>query len=89
MKGLSISKSSTQRTRFIYCSNSSWQIFWSFVCNWEKNTRIHLNLVVQLYIRTFWRNYSLEKELNSKDVAAFIVEPIQGEGGIIVPPTDI
>ncbi len=29
---------------------------------------------------------SLEKALYKKDVAAFIVEPIQGEGGIIVPP---
>jgi putrescine aminotransferase len=28
----------------------------------------------------------LEEELKSKDVAGFIVEPIQGEGGIIVPP---
>lgn len=28
----------------------------------------------------------LEQKLKSKDVAAFIVEPIQGEGGIIVPP---
>lgn len=28
----------------------------------------------------------LEEQLKSKDVAGFIVEPIQGEGGIIVPP---
>lgn len=28
---------------------------------------------------------ALEEKLKSKDVAAFIVEPIQGEGGIIVP----
>lgn len=29
---------------------------------------------------------ALEKSLNQKEAAAFIVEPIQGEGGIIVPP---
>jgi putrescine aminotransferase len=29
---------------------------------------------------------ALEEKLKAKDVAAFIVEPIQGEGGIIVPP---
>jgi putrescine aminotransferase len=29
---------------------------------------------------------ALEKELKDREAAAFIVEPIQGEGGIIVPP---
>ncbi|MCR4430043.1 MAG: aspartate aminotransferase family protein [Tepidanaerobacteraceae bacterium] len=29
---------------------------------------------------------ALEEKLRTKNVAAFIVEPIQGEGGIIVPP---
>lgn len=34
----------------------------------------------------YGRSEALEKALSAKDVAAFIVEPIQGEGGIIVPP---
>ncbi len=34
---------------------------------------------------TFCRLDELEEQLRQKDVAAFIVEPIQGEGGIIVP----
>ena len=29
---------------------------------------------------------SLEKALAKKDVAAFIVEPILGEGGVVMPP---
>lgn len=29
---------------------------------------------------------TLEQKLKAKDVAAFIVEPIQGEGGVVVPP---
>ncbi|MCL4403401.1 MAG: aminotransferase class III-fold pyridoxal phosphate-dependent enzyme [Candidatus Marsarchaeota archaeon] len=34
------------------------------------------------------KKYPLSKEMNPKDVAAMIVEPIQGEGGYIVPPKD-
>ncbi len=34
------------------------------------------------------RKYPLSKEVNPKEVAAMIVEPIQGEGGYIVPPKD-
>lgn len=31
---------------------------------------------------------ALDKHLSSKRVAAFIIEPIQAEGGIIIPPTE-
>jgi len=34
----------------------------------------------------FGETQALEEALKSNDVAAFIVEPVQGEGGIIVPP---
>lgn len=34
----------------------------------------------------FGDSYSLEKKIENGDVAAFIVEPIQGEGGVRVPP---
>ena len=34
------------------------------------------------------KKYPLSKEMNPKDVAAMVVEPIQGEGGYIVPPKD-
>jgi len=36
----------------------------------------------------FIRNQPLKHEINGKEVAAFFVEPIQGEGGYIVPPKD-
>ncbi len=32
------------------------------------------------------REYPFKKEVNPKEVSAFIAEPIQGEGGYIVPP---
>ncbi len=34
----------------------------------------------------FIKNYPLKGEVSGKEVAAFFVEPIQGEGGYIVPP---
>ncbi len=34
------------------------------------------------------KKFPLSKEVNPKEVSAFIVEPIQGEGGYIVPPKD-
>ena len=34
------------------------------------------------------KKYALSKEVSGKEVAGFFVEPIQGEGGYIVPPID-
>ncbi len=34
------------------------------------------------------RKYPLSKEVSGKEVAAFVLEPIQGEGGYVVPPMD-
>ncbi|BCS90865.1 MAG: aspartate aminotransferase family protein [Candidatus Micrarchaeota archaeon] len=34
------------------------------------------------------KEYPLKREVSPEEVAAFIVEPIQGEGGYIVPPKD-
>lgn len=34
------------------------------------------------------KKYPLSKELSPKEVSAFFIEPIQGEGGYIVPPQD-
>ncbi len=34
------------------------------------------------------KDYPLSKEVAGEEIAAFVVEPIQGEGGYIVPPKD-
>ena len=36
----------------------------------------------------FIREQPLKHEINGKEIAAFFVEPVQGEGGYIVPPKD-
>ena len=36
----------------------------------------HLDMVI----------HKIEKEIGAKNVAAIVIEPIQGEGGFIVPP---
>jgi 4-aminobutyrate aminotransferase len=34
------------------------------------------------------KKYPLSKEVSGKEIAAFVFEPIQGEGGYVVPPMD-
>ena len=34
------------------------------------------------------RKYPLSKEVSGKEIAAFVFEPVQGEGGYVVPPMD-
>ncbi|MGC8537660.1 MAG: aminotransferase class III-fold pyridoxal phosphate-dependent enzyme [Candidatus Micrarchaeia archaeon] len=34
------------------------------------------------------KKYPLSKEVSGKEIAAFVLEPIQGEGGYVVPPMD-
>ncbi len=36
----------------------------------------------------FMKNYTLGKEVPGEEVSAMLIEPIQGEGGYIVPPND-
>ena len=52
----------------------------------EKYQKYFHPLVPDCYGIPYGDLESLEKIIFKKDVAAFIVEPIQGEGGIIVPP---
>jgi putrescine aminotransferase len=85
---LKLARAATQRTRFIYCSNSfHGKSFGALsVTGREKYQNPFKPLLSNCTSVPFGEITPLEKELNSKDVAAFIVEPIQGEGGIIVPP---
>lgn len=52
----------------------------------EKYKRLYRPLLEGCYVVPYGDLEALEKALDNRDVAAFIVEPIQGEAGVIVPP---
>lgn len=52
----------------------------------EKYKKLFRPLLEGCYVVRFGNLEALEKALDNRDVAAFIIEPIQGEAGVIVPP---
>lgn len=53
----------------------------------DKYQRPFVPLVPECYMVPYGDAEALEQALQKGNIAAFIVEPIQGEGGIIVPPS--
>lgn len=85
---LKLARISTGRKFFVYCSNSfHGKTFGALsVTGREKYRKPFEPLLQDVREVPFGDVSALELALKSKDVAGFIVEPIQGEGGIIVPP---
>jgi putrescine aminotransferase len=52
----------------------------------EKYKKLFRPLLEGCYVVPYGDLKALEQALDNRDVAAFIVEPIQGEAGVIVPP---
>lgn len=53
----------------------------------EKYKKLFRPLLEGCYVVKFGDAAALDKALNNRDVAAFIIEPIQGEAGVILPPS--
>lgn len=76
------------RSKIVYCKDSfHGKTFGSLsVTGREKYQKPFQPLLPGCEAVPFGDLKALEGKLMSKDVAAFIVEPIQGEGGVMVPP---
>lgn len=85
---LKLARISTGRRFFVYCSNSfHGKTFGALsVTGREKYRKPFEPLLQDVREIPYGDVSALEVALKQRDVAGFIVEPIQGEGGIIVPP---
>ena len=85
---LKLSRAATGKPGIIYTENSfHGKSFGALsVTGREKYRKPFLPLLPETRQVPFGDAAALEDGLKSKDVAAFIVEPIQGEGGINLPP---
>lgn len=77
-----------ERSTIIYCENSFHGKSYGAlsVTGREKYRKPFTPLLPECEAVPFGNLEALEKMLASRQAAAFIVEPIQGEGGVIVPP---
>ncbi|SHF08229.1 putrescine aminotransferase [Thermoanaerobacter uzonensis DSM 18761] len=85
---LKLAKIASGKHKIVYCQNSfhGKSMGALSVTGREKYQKYFKPLVPETVPIPFGDEKALEETLKGRDVAAFIVEPIQGEGGVIVPP---
>jgi putrescine aminotransferase len=85
---LKLARAATGKAGILYAENSfHGKSFGALsVTGREKYRKPFLPLLPETGQVSFGDTAALEKCLMNRDIAAFIVEPVQGEGGIIVPP---
>lgn len=85
---LKLARAATKKNKIVYCENSfhGKTLGALSVTGRAKYRQPFQPLIPGCQAIPFGDIQALEKALSGKDVAAFILEPIQGEGGIIVPP---
>lgn len=84
---LKLAKIATGKSKIVYCEGSfhGKTLGALTVTGREKYKKPFVPLLPDCESVPYGDTLALEEKLSQKDVAAFIVEPIQGEGGIIVP----
>lgn len=85
---LKLARAATGRKGLVYCNGSfhGKTLGALSVTGREKYQKAFQPLLPGIISVPFGDLDALERQLRDKSVAAFIVEPIQGEGGIILPP---
>lgn len=85
---LKTARAATGRTRFVSCDNAYHGLSFGAmsVSGSPRYRAIFGPLVEHCETVPFGDVAALEQRLAGKSVAAFIVEPVQGEGGAVVPP---
>lgn len=85
---LKTARAATGRTRFVSCDNAYHGLsFGAMSVSGSRRYRaIFGPLVEHCETVPFGDVAALQQHLTNEDVAAFIVEPVQGEGGAMVPP---
>ena len=81
-------RAATGRKKFLSCRGAYHGLSFGAlsVCGSEKFRMAVGPLLEHCALIPFGDLEALEQNLQGKDVAAFIIEPIQGEGGAVVPP---
>jgi len=81
-------RAGTGRKKFLSCRGAYHGLSFGAlsVCGSERFRMTVAPLLEHCELIPFGELEALEQALQGKDVAAFIVEPVQGEGGAVVPP---
>jgi putrescine aminotransferase len=85
---LKLARAATGRTKVVFCDGAfHGRTMAALSVNGNPAYRDHFGPMLPGAVQVEYGSLeSLERALRNRDVAGFIVEPIQGEGGMIVPP---
>jgi len=85
---IKLARAAMDKPRILYCDNGyhGKTLGALSVTGREKHRRAFAPLLPQCASIPFGDLDALKNELEKRDVGAFILEPIQGEGGVMIPP---